>query len=166
MKLIINDESIKSRKRNCYEIIVTFMFGDCDGYDDIEFTFTDEEYNDSVFKKEVHEFIKHIQSCIKIDSNGRGGFENSSEAIKWYGLGIDWRNTFEPAYKWGKYCENSLDYYDDEIDGEDQEKINELGDIFTYDIPRYDGGWLGSYNNLEIKHYDQNGDIYDVKIEE
>lgn len=162
MYLEINKE-IKSRLRNIYQINVEFMFGNYDGEETLNFYYTKEEYETN--PKELHEFIKHIQSCIAIDSKGRGGFRSSNEAIKWYGLGLDWRSTFIPAYKWGKYCEDSYNgwYDEDEIEFDKIDKLDK-NSKFLYSIPAYDDGWYGSYENIEILYYNEEGNIHNVNI--
>ena len=156
MELIIDKDSFQERKRNCYEMIITFMFGDSNGEEDVKFYFSDKEYENPIFKEEVHEFIKHIKSCIEIDNFGRGGIQCPDELINWYNLGIDHRRRFKPAYKWGRYCEDSC-----------EDSCDELGELFTYIIPaNYDDGWYASYYDFEIKYYDNNGDMFNVIIED
>lgn len=159
MKLEIGS-SIKSRLRNCYKITVDFS--DADGSEELEFFVSDMRYSHYNDREEMHDFIKHIQSCITIDNEGRGGFENADECVKWYGLGLDYGKKFTPAYQWGRFCEDGSSNYSD--------LANELPDLFDYDsdftycIPTYSDGWYASYQNITIVHIDENGDICDVKI--
>lgn len=161
MKLEIG-KGIKSRLKNCYKITVDFMFGDGDGNEELEFFVSDMDYAHQETKDELHDFIRHIQSCIEIDDKGRGGFYRDEECVKWYGLGIDYNTTFKPAYQWGRFCEDGSSNYSD--------RANELPDLFDYDskftyyIPTYSDGWYGSYQNITIVHMDENGDTCDVKI--
>lgn len=158
MELRIDNSAKTPRMRNCYEIIITFMFGDGDGAEDVRFTFTDEQYNDPDFRKEVFEFIKHIQSGIKVDNDGRDVIQGVQQAIDFYGLGKDYYETFTPVYKWGEYCEQAGDGCDDVYDAP------ELNKYFNYSIPTYYDEWFGSYAYLKINHYDEDGDIFNVEI--
>ena|ERR1035437_857526 len=161
MKLKIN-KGIKSRLKNCYKITVDFMFGDADGNEELDFYISDMAYSHQEDREEMHDFIKHIQSCIEIDRKGRGGFEQADECVKWYGLGLDWRTTFTPAYQWGRFCEDGSQNY--------AENSDELSDTldenshFIYCIPTYSDGWYASYQNITIVHMNEEGDISDVEI--
>lgn len=162
MELKINSESNPS-KHNCYEIILTFMFGDMDGEEKEYFYFSDLEYNNPKFKAEVHEFIKHLQSAVELDSTGRSGIDDINELIYRYGFGLNRGNKWtNPVYKWGKYCERSLEYEKELnlglLDSFDEDSS------FTYDIPSDNYDFYASYRDLKIIYYDENGNIHDVEI--
>lgn len=163
MQLIVQDK-LKSQLRNCYEIEVEFMFGDADGEEVVPFIFSDEQYKRQDFKQLTHDFIKSILSCIRYDSQGRGGFDFSSEAIKWYGLGIDYKRKLTPPYQWGRFCMDST--YGDEEDYEEGLLDMYEDTHFSYAIPTYSDGWYGSYHGINIYYYDNDGYKYNVEINE
>jgi len=144
----------RSGFRNCYELIINFMFNDADRYEDVRFYISDEQYNDLDFRARLFDFIKHIQSCITLDTCERGGFDAGSDACEWYGVRIA---NFYPAYNWNKYCRDSFHNVD-------TRNLADFDESFAYDIPREPDGWYASYESLEIVHYDNSGDISRVKI--
>lgn len=162
MKLEIKEKQ-KSQLHNHFEIEVRFMFGDADGYETLKFKFEKSKYdNDLEFQEEVHDFIKSIKSCIELDNiHGRGGFQFLEELCEWYDLGMDdtWKDgnykkeQIYQTYQWNRFCCNS-----------DNKNINES--CFLYEVPTYDDGWYGSYDNIEIFYYDENGFKYNVEINE
>lgn len=168
MELVIKDKS-KSQLRSCFKIEVGFMFGDADGEETIEFIFTTDQYKDPEFRTLTHDFIKSIQDCIRLDSRGRGGFDSSDEAIRWYALGENSyyvKKGYKPVYQWGRFCEDIDNVYNEEL----AEQLNscfpiyEEYNFFSYSIPTYADGWYGSYDYINVWYYDAEGYKYSVEI--
>lgn len=163
MELIIKEKE-ENQLRACYQIDIEFMFGDADGEDTLSFTFSEDLYNKKSFKEEVHDFIKSILSCIKMDSQGRCGFDSTDECYMWYHKNKEraykgYTETPYKTYQWSRFCEDST-YYEDEISD-----FNE-NSHFIYNIPTYADGWYASYKGIEVFYYDENGYKYNVEIVE
>ena len=161
MELKINEKKIQVAFRNGYEITLKFMIGDADGFESISFFFTDDQYNDPDFKENVHEFIKHINSCINLDSGGRYDFYRPKELNDWYSLGKDGNDTYPPAYKWSVYCKEWSVYCEDAAE---YENIAYTPNYFSYFIPCDSQGWYLSYYDMNIVHYDNDGNSFGVNI--
>lgn len=178
MELIIN-EAIKVPKTiNTYELILKFMEGDADGYENVIIRFTEDIVERPEFRKELETFIKSILQCIVKDSRGRGGFTDDDDLIREY----------KDIQDWARYCWNALDYIieeveDDLLDYTDIDLMDDFGinkkdieevinqdikgyrELFMYHLPTHSEGWYDSYKDLDLFYYDEHGDKHTVTIQ-
>jgi len=163
----INKDKKHHNKKDCYEIVVNFMEGDADGYEQIKFVFEKSKLEDHTFKKYVSDFIDSIESCINLDNKGRIGLDNIEEVVKWYGYGRDrCRHNYGGDINWGRFCvcRNQLDKkIEDSEEFEDLLPYQEKDNFFSYEIPNNE--WYTSYDRIDMYYYDNEGVKFDVDIE-
>ena len=155
IKLDIQQGTKKQRPRNMYKINLEFMVGDADGEVNEQFTFNEKKLEDPKFLIYLTEFVQHLDDCIKLDRQGRGGFQDPTECVDHY----------QYVKNWAKFCTIPAECLsEDEL--EDYEGLEpymkyEDGNIFSYDVPCQED-WYTSYRNLTIKYYDSDGEIFNV----
>jgi len=163
MKLNVDFSTKEAKPQEEYEIVLDFMEGDADGYEQIHFKFGKERLEEPEFMKELEEFLVCVNECIRQDSRGRGGFESYHDLICEYS---DIKN-------WSKFCHEAFEDVEDEDLIEEYEWTQEevdnrkagLSPFFSYMVPSYSQGWFDSYQNAEIYYYDKNGDRFPVTID-
>jgi len=157
----INKDKKQLNKKDCYEIVVTFMEGDADGFEKLNFVFDKSKLENLVFKKYVSDFIDSIDACVELDNKGRLGFNSVEETAKWYGYGKDrCKHNYGGAVEWGRFCEcrNELSNKFDDL-----APYQEEDNFFSYTIPNDE--WYTSYDRIDMYYYDSNGIRFDVDIE-
>jgi hypothetical protein len=145
MEFIIQKKKKKDRVRNSFRLIITFMIGDADGYEDVKFTFQEDKLNEPLYRKELEEYISFIQSMIDKDKHGRTGICEFEELISRYGEDVK------------RYFE----YYGDDDD--------EMGDLkhsqFCENFPTEQrGDFYASPREIKMIYFDKDGDEFPVKI--
>lgn len=163
----INKNKKYDNKKDCYEIVITFMEGDADGQEKINFVFEKSKLEDPKFKKYVSDFIDSIDACVNLDNRGRVGFCDVEEAAKWYGYGKDrCKHNYGGDVNWGRFCECRTELDEDfEEDFDDLVPYQEEDNFFSYSIPTYFDGFYTSYDKIDMYYYDSEGIKFDVDIE-
>lgn len=148
---------------NIFEIVVEFMEGDADGADFHKIYFTEKEYENEKFKEELSTFLKSIQSCVKKDRKGRGGFDEYSDLL----------DEYRKVSSWARFCTSVQEFLqgEDIDDLLDEDEIENLGvnlysdkSKFNYCVPTDNSGFFHSYRNLDVFYYNENGDKFPVTI--
>ncbi len=142
----------KPKIANTFEIELDFMKGDADGTKYVRFYFPDDKINDPLFLKDLEDFLLSISECIKLDSRGRGGFDDLESAIGHYGV----------VSNWAKYCETVGGNVEDEEYEENEWTLFDSESPFIYDIPT-DEGWYTSYHGLKLYFYNEDGTKFEVE---
>ena len=159
-------------KSNCYEIVIEFMIGDADGDKFVKFDFPEEKMEDVEFKQYVSDFIDSINGCIKLDGNGRVGFDDVLECTQWYAGGFDrCHDQYEGVPSWSRFCKDPLEIDEDDLPLKDEneeliemEPFQEDNNPFAYHIPSDENGFYCSYESITMYHYDSDGGKYEVEI--
>ena len=84
MKFKIGKKLTPEIHKNEYRININFMYGDADGYEDVDIFVSKEEENN-----ELPRFIVFLDNCIKLyESSGRCGYDTYDE-VEDYGYFVD-----------------------------------------------------------------------------
>lgn len=137
MKLIVDFSKKEIKKMNQFEVVIDFMEGDADGYEDLKFNFEENLSTDKKFMDDFKEFWICTNECIELDGKGRGGLESLKDLYNHYS-GIE---------NWSKFVGDS-----------------EFESFFKYVIPTCNYGMFHSYESVLIFYYDKNGDKFPVKV--
>jgi hypothetical protein len=165
MELEIIQEKKKSKKTNLYEFRFTFMENDADDFTTEVISFPVEKLADKEFMKELERFVKHIDECVRMDSEGRRGIDSLKDMYLRYGSVDGWLEYSEDirnALKYNYGGDDIIDFLEcDEIDP-DSIQFNEE---FAYHIPTcHYGEFYNSYYSLKMVYFDEVGDEYEVAI--
>ncbi len=137
MKLIVDFSKKEIRKKNQFEVVVDFMEGDADGYEDLKFNFEENLSTDKKFMDEFKEFWICIDECVELDGKGRRGLQSLK----------DLNNHYSRIENWSKFMGDS-----------------EFKSFFKYTIPTCNYGFFHSYESVNIFYYDKNGDKFPVTV--
>lgn len=152
MEFRINKNSRVIYKHNRYELIITFMHGDADGFEDVVLAIPEDIFNNVAYKDRIKRFVSHILSAIELDSDGRCGFDNSIDLKNWYKNGRVGAYIVSPKL--------GVMHWDEFYDVPETEDSDTL---LAYQIP-CQMGWYASYDRLKMVYYDDKGIRYDVDI--
>lgn len=166
MELIINYEKKIQTLRDSYEVIITYMENDADGYQKHKISISKSELEIGSTKREFTDFITCVMQCIEKDSAGREGicdykglFREYYTIPNWLKFNID---LFTPSYC--DAVDETILRCIDETESEFKELLKSPS-RFDFSLPKYGyGDYYTSYNSIEIFYYDENSDKFPVSI--
>jgi len=146
----------KLKTTNTFVILLTFMENDADDFTTEKFEIPEDKLSDPEYKRELEKFIMHINECVRMDSEGRGGIDSAQELY----------DRYKVVENWSKYCANIYeDHYDPDDEDAELENSENYDENWGYHIPTDTfGSFYNSYYDCKVIYYDQNGDEFPVEI--
>ncbi|MEO6303160.1 MAG: hypothetical protein ABIP51_08295 [Bacteroidia bacterium] len=133
--------------RDKFQIEITFMEGDADGYKTEKILIDKEKLEtNSEFKNEVEILWSSINSACKKDNEGRGGYNDFEKLMKYY------KNENLPRF---------IEYYGPNDPDHPQTIFNEL--MFSYPSDN-DSDFYTSFSEVKITYFSKEGIEHAVSI--
>lgn len=144
MEFRIMAKPVDLKYKECFVVEVEAMYGDADGYGEVEVSGFKRDCEKS--KEHMEDLIKTLERMLKAYPNGRGGYDDYDHVegfLKWFG---------------GEILEEFEEFYESLEEWEQR--------LYWNDWPRDPSGdgMQSSMSSYEVFYYDEFGNKYEVAV--